>query len=133
MMMEQQKKRILIVDDNEDMRTLLQQILEEEETYIMQFVEDGRKVLQKASEFQPDLILLDMSLPGMSGWEILPQLDAEPALAQIPVIAVTAHVSKADQERALALGCATHLGKPFDIEVVVATIAQVLENASRPV
>ena len=131
-MMGQQKKRILIVDDNEDMRTLLQQILEEEETYIMQFVEDGRKVLQKASEFQPDLILLDMSLPGMSGWEILPQLDAA-SLAQIPVIAVTAHVSKADQERALALGCATHLGKPFDIEVVVATIAQVLENASRPV
>ena len=128
--MTQKNTRILIVDDSEDMRILLQQILEEEEIYIMQFAEDGQQVLQKAAEFQPDLILLDMSLPGMSGWEIVPQLRAMPTLALIPVIAVTAHVSKVDQERALALGCNAHLGKPFDIEVLIDTITQVLENAS---
>jgi two-component system cell cycle response regulator DivK len=127
--MMQKKKRILIVDDSEDMRILLRQILEEEEIYSMQFAEDGKKVLQIATEFQPDLILLDMSLPGMSGWEIVPQLRAMPTLTLIPIIAVTAHVSKVDQERALALGCNAHLGKPFDIEVLVDTIAQVLENA----
>ena len=111
---QQQKKRILIVDDSEDMRTLLQQIFEEEDIYILQFAEDGRQVLQKATEFQPDLILLDMSLPGISGWELIPQLQLISTLAHTPIIAVTAHVSKADQERALALGCIAHLGKPFD-------------------
>jgi two-component system, cell cycle response regulator DivK len=130
---QQQKKRILIVDDSEDMRTLLQEILEEEDTYILQFAEDGQQVLQKANEFLPDLILLDISLPGISGWELIPQLRAMPTSLHTPIIAVTAHVSKADQERALALGCNAHLGKPFDIEVVIETIAQVLENVDRAV
>jgi two-component system, cell cycle response regulator DivK len=128
-----QGKHILIVDDSEDMRNLMQQILEEDDDYILGFAEDGLQVLQKATEFQPDLILLDMSLPGMSGWEIVPQLRHTPNLAHIPVIAVTAHVSKADQERALALGCNAHLGKPFDIELLVETITQVLENVSRDI
>jgi CheY-like chemotaxis protein len=121
------EKRILIVDDSEDMRILLEQILEEEEaSYILQFALDGQQAIQKAEAFRPDLILLDMSLPGMSGWEVLPQLRRMPALAQVPVIAVTAHVSKADQERALALGCAIHLGKPFDIETLIDAINHVL-------
>ena len=129
MISEQQGKRVLIVDDSEDMRILLEQILEEEEAfYILEFALDGRQALQKAEIFQPDLILLDMSLPGMSGWEVLPQLRHIPGLAQTSVIAVTAHVSKADQERALALGCAAHLGKPFDIEAVVDVINRVLEK-----
>jgi two-component system cell cycle response regulator DivK len=124
---QQGEKRILIVDDSEDMRILLEQILEEEEaSYILQFALDGQQALQKAEAFRPDLILLDMSLPGMSGWEVLPQLHRMPALAQVPVIAVTAHVSKADQERALALGCAIHLGKPFDIETLIDAINHVL-------
>jgi two-component system, cell cycle response regulator DivK len=127
-----QGKRILIVDDSEDMRNLMQQILEEDD-YILGFAEDGQQVLQKVTEFQPDLILLDMSLPGMSGWEIVPQLRHTPNLAHIPVIAVTAHVSKADQERAIVLGCNAHLGKPFDIEMLLETITQVLENPSRDI
>ncbi len=126
---QQQEKRILIVDDSEDMRILLEQILEEEEApYILQFALDGQQALQKAEAFQPDLILLDMSLPGISGWDVLPQLKLKPALAQTPVIAITAHVSKADQERALALGCAVHLGKPFDIETLVDTIKGLLAS-----
>jgi two-component system cell cycle response regulator DivK len=131
MVASQQKKRILIVDDSEDMRALLQEILEEEDIYILQFAENGQHVLQKASEFQPDLILLDMSLPGISGWELVPQLLALPMLMHTPIIAVTAHVSEADQERAIVLGCIAHLGKPFDIEVVVETVAHVLKDASR--
>ncbi len=126
---QQPEKRILIVDDSEDMRILLEQILEEEEaSYVLQFAIDGQQALQKAEAFQPDLILLDMSLPEMSGWEVLPQLHRMPALAQIPVIAVTAHVSKADQERALALGCVAHLGKPFDIETLIDVINRVLAS-----
>jgi two-component system, cell cycle response regulator DivK len=124
---QQQGKRILIVDDSEDMRMLLEQILEEEEaSYILEFAIDGKQALQKAEMFQPDLILLDMSLPGISGWDVIPQLRLIPSLAHTPVIAVTAHVSKADQERALSLGCSVHLGKPFDIETVVDTINRLL-------
>ncbi len=124
---QQQGKRILIVDDSEDMRMLLEQILAEEEaSYIIEFAIDGKQALQKAEIFQPDLILLDMSLPQMSGWDVIPQLRSIPSLMHTPVIAVTAHVSKADQERALALGCSAHLGKPFDIETVVDTINQLL-------
>jgi CheY-like chemotaxis protein len=124
---QQQGKRILIVDDSEDMRMLLEQILEEEEaSYIVEFAIDGKQALQKAEIFQPDLILLDMSLPQMSGWDVIPQLRLIHSLAHTPIIAVTAHISKADQERALALGCSAHLGKPFDIETVVDTINQLL-------
>jgi two-component system cell cycle response regulator DivK len=124
---QQQGKRILIVDDSEDMRMLLEQILEEEEaSYIVECAIDGKQALQKAEIFQPDLILLDMSLPQMSGWDVIPQLRLIPSLVNTPIIAVTAHVSKADQERALALGCSAHLGKPFDIETVVDTINQLL-------
>lgn len=124
---QQQGKRILIVDDSEDMRMLLEQILAEEEaSYIVEFAIDGKQALQKAEIFQPDLILLDMSLPQMSGWDVIPQLRLIPSLVNTPIIAVTAHVSKADQERALALGCSAHLGKPFDIETVVDTINQLL-------
>ncbi|HEV2654435.1 MAG TPA: response regulator, partial [Ktedonobacteraceae bacterium] len=109
----QQGKRILIVDDSEDMRILLEQILEEE-AYVLEFAENGQQALESTKRFRPDLILLDMSLPGLSGWEVVPQLRILPEFAHTPIIAVTAHVSKADQERALALGCTAHLGKPFD-------------------
>jgi two-component system, cell cycle response regulator DivK len=122
-----QDKRILIVDDSEDMRILLEQILEEE-SYILQFAETGQQALDVAKQFHPDLILLDMSLPGMSGWEVLPRLRTKPEFAHTPIIAVTAHVSKADQERALALGSTAHLGKPFDITTVLDMITSILED-----
>jgi two-component system, cell cycle response regulator DivK len=127
---QQHKKRILIVDDSEDMRILLEQILEEEDMYTLQFAESGQQVLDKAKHFLPDLILMDMSLPGMSGWEVVPLLRRLPAFSHTPIIAVTAHVSRADQERSLALGCTTHLGKPFDITTVLTAIASALEDAS---
>ncbi len=123
------KKQILIVDDSEDMRDLLAQILEEEENYTLFFAENGLQALTEATRIQPDLILLDMSLPGMSGWEVAPQLRRLPALARTPIIAVTAHVSQQDQDRALELGCTTHLGKPFDVANVLDTIARLLESA----
>ena len=132
-MPQETKKRILIVDDSEDMRDLLAQILEEEESYTLQFAGDGQEALEQAKLFRPDLILLDMSMPGMSGWEVVPQLRRIPETASIPIIAVTAHVSKADQERSLALGCAAHLGKPFDVSTVLDTVTGVLEESSQNV
>jgi two-component system cell cycle response regulator DivK len=121
------KKRILIVDDSEDMRVLLAQILEEEgENYDVLFAEDGEQALAEAEREQPDLILLDMSLPGMSGWDVAARLRSNPAFAAIPILAVTAHVLEADQQRALALGCNAHLGKPFDVSTLLDTIEALL-------
>ncbi|GCE22795.1 response regulator [Dictyobacter kobayashii] len=122
----QAKKRILVVDDSEDMRQLMQQILEEEEIYDLFFAEDGPQAIEQATKSLPDLILMDMSLPGMSGWEAVAYLRKLALFRQTPIIAVTAHVSQADQERARTIGCNSHLGKPFDVITVLDTIAEFL-------
>lgn len=119
------QQQILIVDDSEDMRLLLEQILEEED-FLLRFAESGPQAVAVAVEYQPNIILMDMSLPGMSGWEVVTNLRARPEFVHTPIIAVTAHVSKEDQERAKAVGCDTHLGKPFDIETVLETIHSLL-------
>ncbi|GCE11984.1 response regulator [Tengunoibacter tsumagoiensis] len=125
------RKRILIVDDSEDMRDLLAQILEEAEEYELLFAENGAQALHVSTSNQPDLILMDMSLPGMSGWDVVAQMRKMPEFLFTPIIAVTAHVSPEDQDRALAIGCNTHLGKPFDVVVVLDTIAELLEANTR--
>ncbi len=121
------KKRILIVDDSEDMRILLAQILEEG-GYVLLFAENGTQAIAEAIRLRPDLILMDMSLPGVSGWEAVPHLRTLPTFERIPIIAVTAHVSQSDRERALAVGCTAHLGKPFDVMEVLDMIEHLLEK-----
>lgn len=123
----QNAKKILIVDDSEDMRTLLGQVLEDE-GYQLFFAEDGNMAVSQATTHHPNLILMDMSLPGISGWEAVEQLRKLPAFQRTPIIAVTAYVSKADEERAKAVGCDAHLGKPFDIMQVLDTIGELLES-----
>jgi two-component system cell cycle response regulator DivK len=126
MLSSETKKRILIVDDNEDMRDLLAQILEEEGMYHLLFAEDGAQALDKAVRTLPHLILMDMSMPGMSGWEAVPRMRRIAELAHTPIIAITAHASAEDRARALALGCTLHLGKPFDIVQVIDAVARFL-------
>ena len=124
----QQNKSILIVDDSEDMRTLLGQVLEDE-GYILYFAEDGNIAIEQAVTHHPTLILMDMSLPGISGWEAVEQLRQKPEFRHTPIIAVTAYVTKADEERAKAVGCDAHLGKPFDIIQVLDTIDELLQKS----
>lgn len=121
------EKRILIVDDSEDMRTLLAQILEEVERYTLVFAENGMQALTEARRVQPQLILMDMALPGLSGWDVVKQLRAQPAFAQTPIIAITAHVLPEDRKRALAVGCNAYLGKPFNVAEVLDTVASIFE------
>ena len=120
------RKHILIVDDNEDVRLLLQMILEEEDNYTLSFAETGPEALDRSIELLPDLIFMDMSLPQMSGWEVVAELRLMPALAQSPIVALTAHASKADQERALAVGCNFYLSKPFDVGNVIEIVERFL-------
>ena len=105
---------ILVVDDSEDMRVLLYELLHEEE-YTVLLAESGQEALDKATLHHPHLILMDMSLPGMSGWEAVKRLRQLDEFCTTPIIAVTAHTAKGDAERSLAAGCTSHVNKPFDI------------------
>lgn len=122
---ERPKKQILVADDSEDMRFLLGQILEDED-YDVIFAHDGQEALMQAKEHHPDLILMDMSMPGINGWEAVMQLRKKEKFRQTPIIAVTAHTSKQDEERAYAIGCNVHVSKPFDVEALLDVIARFL-------
>lgn len=117
---------ILVVDDSEDMRSLLGQLLEGA-NYRVVFAEDGQSSLLEAILHHPDLILMDLSLPGMSGWEAVEQLRQMHDFQETPIIAITAHVTRYEQERALAAGCTAHLGKPFDPVELLACVRRFLD------
>jgi CheY-like chemotaxis protein len=104
--------KILIVEDVEYNRDLLVQLLEEE--YEVVTAADGAAGLEAAARERPDLILMDLSLPGVDGWEATRRLKAAPATEAIPVIALTAHAMQGDEERARACGCDDYLTKPID-------------------
>jgi CheY-like chemotaxis protein len=105
-------KTILIVEDVELNRELLVQLLEDD--YRLVLAEDGQVALQMAREARPDLILMDLSLPRMDGWEATRRLKADLNLSKIPVIVLSAHAMRGDEERARASGCDDFLTKPID-------------------
>ena len=105
-------KKILIVEDVEMNRDLLVQLLEEK--YELVEAVDGKKGLEMAARERPDLILLDISLPEMDGWEVTRQIRADADLKQIPIIAVTAHAMAGDRDKAYEHGCNDYLAKPID-------------------
>lgn len=105
-------KKILIVEDVELNLDLLTQLLEDE--YELVTAEDGVQGVALAEQEQPDLILMDISLPVLDGYEATRRIKANPALTHIPVIALTAHVMSGDLERALAAGCDDYLAKPLN-------------------
>ena len=116
--------KILIVEDVEYNRDLLVQLLEEE--YEVVTAADGAAGIEAAARERPDLILMDLSLPGVDGWEATRRLKAEPETEAIPVIALTAHAMQGDEERARACGCDDYLTKPIDEDQLFATVARLL-------
>ena len=125
----EQNQRILVVDDSEDMRALLQRLLERA-GYRVVVAEDGQASLTQAKLYHPALILMDMSLPDMDGWEAVEHLRKMREFRTIPIIAVTAHVSPQDEERAMIVGCTSHVGKPFDTKVLLQKIALLLASSN---
>jgi two-component system cell cycle response regulator DivK len=119
------KNLIMVVDDSEDMCSLLEQILESA-GYRVIITQDGQAALTQARLHHPDLILMDLSLPGMSGWEVVEHLRKMSEFRNTPVIAVTAHVTKYEQERARDAGCSAHIGKPFDSGILLRSIARLI-------
>ena len=121
------KKHLLVVDDSEDMRVLLGQLLERA-GYRVVFADDGQTSLTQAKLHHPDLILMDLSLPDIDGWEAVGHLRKTNEFRTTPILAVTAHVSPFEEERAMAAGCTAHLGKPFDTRVLLQEVARLLKD-----
>ena len=119
------KKHLLVVDDSEDMRDLLQRLLERA-GYRVVVAADGQASLTQAKRHHPDLVLMDLSLPDMDGWEAVRHLRKMHEFRTTPIIAVTAHVSPREEARAMAAGCTAHIGKPFDTRVLLQEVARLL-------
>jgi two-component system, cell cycle response regulator DivK len=105
-------KTILIVEDVALNRDLLVQLLEDD--YRLVVAEDGIAALERAAAEKPDLVLMDLSLPRLDGWEATRRMKADGDLRHIPVIVLTAHAMRGDEERARASGCDDFLTKPID-------------------
>jgi two-component system, cell cycle response regulator DivK len=123
-------KTILIVEDVEYNRELLVQLLEDE--YEILTAADGAAGIESAARDRPDLILMDLSLPEVDGWEATRRLKAQPETVAIPVIALTAHAMQGDEERARACGCDGYLTKPIDEDRLFETLARFLGAGSSP-
>ena len=119
-------KTILLIEDVEDNRDLVVQILESEYTVVE--ARDGQEGLEKARATQPHLILLDLALPKMDGWEAARRLKADPALKAIPIIALTAFAMEGDEARALEAGCNAYVAKPILPKDLRAHVRRVLEE-----
>lgn len=116
---------IALIEDNEDNRLLLQVMLGE--TYALAEYPTGPAGLAGIRARRPNLLLLDISLPGMDGLEVLAELRADPALASLPVIALTAHAMAGDRERLLAAGFDEYISKPIlDESVLFQAIGRLL-------
>jgi CheY-like chemotaxis protein len=105
--------KILYIDDTENNRILVTRRLERSGYQVLTAV-SAEEGLATAAARQPDLILMDMGMPDVDGWTATRKLKADPALAAIPVIALTAHAMQGDREKALDAGCDDYETKPFD-------------------
>jgi two-component system, cell cycle response regulator DivK len=118
------KKKILVVDDTDWNRDLLVQLLEEEYT-VLQAV-DGAQGVKMTQEERPDLILMDLGMPVMDGWEATRRIKADDTLRQIPIIAVTSHAMVGDEIDARKAGCDDYLPKPIDEDLLLQKIKKFL-------
>ena len=118
------KKKILVVDDTDFNRDLVVQLLEDE--YDMVIAENGEEALQKSEAERPDLILMDLGMPVMDGWEATRILKANDNLKHIPIIAVTSHAMVGDEIDARKAGCDDYLPKPIDEDLLIRKIRKYL-------
>lgn len=117
--------RILLVEDNEMNRDMLSRRLSRRGFDVL-IAENGKAGVELAASEMPDLILMDMSLPVMDGWEATRRIKANPVTSRIPVIALTAHAMTSDREMALGAGCDDYDSKPVDLSRLVGKIEQLL-------
>jgi CheY-like chemotaxis protein len=120
---------ILYIEDTENNRILVSRFLTRN-GYEVITAEGAEEGLALAAAAHPELILMDMGLPGVDGWEATRRLKADPQLRGIPVIALTAHVMEGDREKALAAGCEDYDTKPFQFPRLLSKVRAMLGNPS---
>ena len=119
--------KLLLVEDNELNRDMLSRRLERR-GYTVVCATDGEAALAAAAGEKPDLILMDMDLPVVSGWDATRMIRNDPALSAIPVLALTAHALPADRDKALQAGCDDYQSKPIDFAELLTKIGQLLDR-----
>ena len=121
-------KRIMVVEDNDLNRKLFCDVLKSQ-GFTVEPVGDGLEALDKARAFVPNLMIMDIQLPNISGLELIEGAKADPVLRAIPVLAVTAYAGKGDEERIREAGADGYLAKPVSIGPFMAAVKRLLENA----
>jgi len=125
-------KRILLIEDNELNRDMLSRRLSRRGFEVLLAV-DGRQGIVLAREAMPDLILMDMSLPEVDGWEATRRIKSDASTRRVPVIALTAHAMPGDAEKAMAAGCDDYDTKPVEMPRLLAKMEALLASgAGRP-
>ncbi|MDH5323909.1 MAG: response regulator [Gammaproteobacteria bacterium] len=119
--------KVLLVEDNEMNRDMLSRRLERKGFSVV-FALDGQQAVSLAASENPDIILMDMSLPIMDGWEATRQIKSQQNLNKIPVIALTAHAMSGDREKALEAGCEEYDTKPVDFPRLVEKMNTLLDK-----
>lgn len=117
---------VLVVEDNLMNLELLVQILEDH--YDVLTARDGQQGIDLALERRPDLVVMDLSLPVLDGWQATRRLKSDPASASIPIVALTAHAMPGDEERAREAGCDDVLTKPVDEDQLLSILEQHLDG-----
>lgn len=118
---------ILYIEDNFDNRLLVRRVLEAEGYRVIE-AEDGVQGLDYLQSETPDLVLMDINLPEVDGYEMTKRLKQLPSMTKVPVIAMTANVMKGDREKTIAAGCDGYIPKPIDIDALPVQIARFLRK-----
>jgi two-component system cell cycle response regulator DivK len=108
---------ILYIEDNRDNRSLVRRVLESE-GYAVVEAANAEDALHSLTDGSPDLILMDINMPGMDGYTLTAQIKSMPDYSRIPIIAMTANVMRGDRERSLEAGCDGYIQKPIDIDIL---------------
>jgi two-component system cell cycle response regulator DivK len=119
--------KILLVEDNEMNRDMLSRRLQRKGHQVLIAI-DGAQGVELAQSHEPDIILMDMSLPVLDGWEATQQLKAAPETSEIPIIALTAHAMAGDREKCLEVGCDDYDTKPIEFPRLLGKIQALLEK-----
>ena len=124
-------KRILCVEDNDDNQYMLHKRLTKA-GFEVKIERNGAQVAQWAKTLLPDLIVMDLNLPGLNGWEATHQLKNQPETKHIPIIVLSAHAEESSREKARAAGCDAYHTKPIDFPRLVDRINSLLGSATTP-
>lgn len=120
--------KVLVVDDEPNILLSLE-FLMEQAGFTVSTAEDGESALEQISQIEPDLVLLDISLPGISGFDVLEQLRKDSRFVRLPVIMLTAHGREVEREKGMALGADDYITKPFSTQALVQKVRTLLQEA----